>query len=251
MLIWQHPQHFPELKKSQVHIWRANLDWATLKIETLVKTLSTDELDRANRFRFVQHKSRFIAARGILRQLLGNYLAVNPSSLRFDYTERGKPLLEPTSKDISLEFNLSHSHEYAIFGFTINRLIGVDIEYQKTMPEALKIARRFFSNRESIMLAELPQEKQAQLFFQLWTAKEAYLKAIGTGLAGTLSKVEIEVNQDRSLYFSDLGEDTTFNWCLHSYFPATNYLGAIAFNTHIPVEQINFWCWESQFETIG
>lgn len=236
--IWQTPSQPPRLKDDRVHVWRANLKLSTLEIEELTTLLSTDEIARANKFRFVQHKSRFIAARGILRQLLGNYLKVSPRSLIFTYSDRGKPQL---ATDIALQFNLSHSEEYALFGFSLNHLIGVDIEYQRAMPDALKIARRFFSPREYRLLEAVSLEQQPKLFFQLWTAKEAYLKGTGTGLSASLSSVEICLDQSKSLYLSTLKEDKIIKWSLYSCTPATNYAGAIAINAQISAQDINYW----------
>lgn len=236
--IWQTPAQPPTLTDSQVHIWRANLELSTPEIEQLTTLLSTDEIARANRFRFVQHKSKFIAARGILRQLLGNYLKVSPRSLTFTYSDRGKPQL---ATDISLQFNLSHSEKYALFGFALNHLIGVDIEHQRAMPDALKIAQRFFSAKEYKMLAAVPLEQQPKLFFQLWTAKEAYLKATGTGLSGSLSSVEICLDQCESPYLSTLKQDKIINWSLYSCTPATDYSAAIAINAQISAQDVNYW----------
>ncbi len=236
--IWQTPAQLPSLKDKQVHIWRANLSLSTPEIEQLTTLLSTDEIARADKFRFVHHRSRFIAARGILRQLLGNYLTTSPHSLTFTYSDRGKPQL---ATDISLQFNLSHSEEYALFGFTLNHLIGVDIEYQRAMPDALKIAQRFFSAREYQMLAAVSLEQQPKLFFQLWTAKEAYLKGTGTGLSGSLSSVEICLDQRESLYLSTIKQDKIMNWSLYSCNPATDYAGAIAINAQISTQDINYW----------
>jgi 4'-phosphopantetheinyl transferase len=232
------------LRDNQVHIWRANLGLSTPEIEELTSLLSTDEIARANKFRFVRHRCRFIAARGILRQLLGNYLAANPRSLVFSYSDRGKPRL---AQNLSLQFNISHSQEYALFGFTLNHLIGVDIEYQRAMPDALKIAQRFFSPREYTMLEAVAIEQQSKLFFQLWTAKEAYLKATGTGLAASLSSIEIALDQSKSLYLSTLKEDTIINWSLYSCAPATDYSAAIAINGQIPAQHINYWHWSNNF----
>lgn len=238
MTIWQQPQHFPSLKNNQVHIWRANLELPNSEIEKLTTLLSTDEIVRANRFHFPQHKKRFIAARGILRQLLGNYLGINATNLVFTYGDCGKPWL---TGDFSLQFNISHSQEYVLLGFTRHHLIGVDLEYQRIMPDALKIAERFFSPRESQLLRETKKETQPQLFFQLWTAKEAYLKAMGTGLSGSLANTEIALDHNQSPYLSIPEEDSTTNWSLYSCLPATNYQGAIAINTNISSEQINYW----------
>ena len=246
MVVWQDFQHFPQLQQDRVHVWRANLDSASSKRETLINILSADEIERANRFRFDLDRARFIAARAILRKLLSSYLSVDPRSLQFSYGKQGKPLLLGSQNQPTLDFNISHSQKYAIFGFGVERAIGVDIEYQKAMPDALKIARRFFSDKESEILVKSPSEQQSKLFFQLWTAKEAYLKAIGTGLTGSLSKVEIALEQEQKLYFAEIADAASSNWCLHSYTPACNYLGAIAFDTHTPVAQIDFWHWQDR-----
>ncbi|MFM2315075.1 MAG: hypothetical protein RLZZ04_4351 [Cyanobacteriota bacterium] len=242
MTIWQHPKGFPTLNNHQVHLWRANLTLSSPELEELMTFLSPDEVVRASKFRFAQHKSRFIAARGILRQLLGNYLQVVPSDVTFSYSDRGKPQLPQNSH---LQFNLSHSQEYGLFGFTLNHLIGVDLEYQRAMPDALNIAQRFFSVREFKMLAETPQKQQPRLFFQLWTAKEAYLKAIGTGLSGSLASVDISFEENHSPYLSPSLENQieSNDWSLYSCTPEINYLGAIAINSVLSAQHISYWHW--------
>jgi 4'-phosphopantetheinyl transferase len=242
--IWQTPAQPLALRDDRVHVWRANLELSPPEIEELTTLLSTDEIARANKFRFVQHQSRFIAARGILRQLLGNYLKVSPRSLTFTYSDRGKPQL---ANHPSLQFNISHSQEYALFGFTLNHLIGVDIEHQRPMPDALKIAQRFFSAREYQMLEEVAIEQQSKLFFQLWTAKESYLKATGTGLSASLDSVEVCFDQSESVYLSTLKKDKIINWSLYSCTPATDYAAAIAINAQIPVQYIHYWHWSKDF----
>jgi 4'-phosphopantetheinyl transferase len=242
MTIWQHPKQFPALDNDQVHLWRANLTLSNPELEELMTYLAPDEVVRADKFRFALHKSRFIAARGILRQLLGKYLQVSPSDVIFTYSDRGKPQLPQNS---SLQFNLSHSQEYGLFGFTLNHLIGVDLEYQRAMPDALNIAQRFFSVREFKMLKEAPQEKQARLFFQLWTAKEACLKAIGTGLSGSLASIEISFNEDQYLFLSRENQIEIDDWSLYSCAPKTNYLGAIAIKARISSQNLHYWCWSA------
>jgi 4'-phosphopantetheinyl transferase len=245
MTIWQHPQGFPTLNNSQVHVWRANLALSTSEIEELSSFLSADEMIRANKFRFVQHKHRFMAARGILRQLLGNYLNVSPCSLTFTYSDRGKPRL---TADSTLQFNISHSEAYALLGFTQDHLIGVDLEYQKPMTEAVKIAQRFFSPREFKILEATPPKEQVQLFFRFWTAKEAYLKAIGTGLSGSLAEVEVVIDETQPRYrltFPAAHPENT-PWSLYPCIPETTYLGAIAINSDIQPQQISYWHWSAR-----
>ncbi|MGL6345273.1 MAG: 4'-phosphopantetheinyl transferase family protein, partial [Waterburya sp.] len=143
--IWQHPPQQPRLDHNQVHVWRANLDLPTTAIEELAAILSHDEIARANRFRFTKDRNRFIAARSILRQLLGKYLQITPDKLEFEYSDRGKPRLSASMPNSFLQFNVSHSHEYALYGFIYDQAIGVDIEYLREMSDAVKIAERFFS----------------------------------------------------------------------------------------------------------
>lgn len=240
-IIWQIPLSPPSLNKHQVHVWRANLDLPNATIDSLTAFLASDELERANKFRFAQHQTRFIAARGILRQLLGNYLQIHPCDIKFAYSDRGKPYLAD-SQHHQLQFNLSHSQDYALYGFTYNNSIGVDIEHLRDMPDALKIAQRFFSPGEYQLLQNTAPAEQATVFFTLWTAKEAYLKAVGTGLAGSLNQIEIEINPPRLLAING-SHATAASWTLYPCIPATNYLGAIATNINLTATTISFWSW--------
>ena len=242
--IWQHPTNLPTLDKDRVHVWRARLNLSDFEIARLATVLSPDEIARADRFRFARHRRRFIVARGILRQLLGNYLDIEPKDLQFDYGDRGKPYLKDVDELISLQFNLSHSQEYALYGFTYHHLVGVDLEYLREMPDLIKIARRFFSNREYELLMRANEEARLKLFFQLWTAKEAYLKAIGTGIADSLADVELAIDKFLSPRLSTIGGDelAAAKWMLCSCIPATDYVASVAIKTTLFVP-IDFWHW--------
>ena len=241
---WQHSVNLPTLDRDRVHVWRARLDLPDSEVDRLAKVLSPDEVAKANRFRFARHQRRFIVARGILRQLLGNYLDIEPKDVQFEYGDRGKPLLKlnPTKP---LQFNLSHSHEYALYGFTYDRLIGVDLEYLREMPDIVKIARRFFSPQEYELLARVSNQARVKLFFQLWTAKEAYLKAIGTGISDSLADVNIDVDEVLApRLFAIKGDKlAAAKWSLCSCVPAINYIASIAIKT-TPYVPIDFWHWD-------
>jgi len=145
----------------------------------LARTLSPDECARAGRFRRARDRDRFIAGRGLLRVLLGDVLGRSPSSLRFHYNAHGKPALEGTT----LAFNLSHSDGAALFALAWGRAVGVDIERIRPdiTPEAL--AGRYLSAGEAARLSALPPESRAEAFTRAWVRQEAYLKALGVGLA--------------------------------------------------------------------
>ena len=244
-IIWQNSPDQPLLANNRVHVWRANLDLPTTEIERLAAFLSTDEIARANKFHFLEHKRRFIVARGILRQLLGNYLQISPNKIEFEYSDRGKPRLAASMGNSYIQFNVSHSLEYALYGFTNSYLIGVDLEFLREMRDATELAKRFFTNQEFQLIANLTHEEQQKAFFQLWTAKEAYLKAIGTGLSNSLTDIEITFSRAKEPKLLSVGKNiaTVGNWSIYHFIPAANYVAAIIVNTQIPKRQINFWNW--------
>jgi len=245
--VWKIPENQLSLTNNQVHVWRAKLDLSAHEIARLETLLSEDEKSRANRFRFPQHKRRFIAARAILREILANYLQINSDALRFEYSDRGKPRLAKSMEASSWQFNVSHSQELALYGFTCHKRIGVDVEYLRSMDDAAKIAERFFSAQESQLIANLSGEQQKQVFFQLWTAKEAYLKAIGEGLAGSLAGVDIDIDLDqaKSLALLSIKEDVqaAASWLMYPCVPETNYIATVAIESKTEKQQIDFWNW--------
>lgn len=180
-----------------------------------------------------------------MRQLLGNYLQINPNRIEFEYSDRGKPRLAASIGNSYIQFNVSHSLEYALYGFTNSYLVGVDLEFLRETQDAAELAKRFFTNQEFQLIANLTYEEQQKAFFQLWTAKEAYLKAIGTGLSDSLSDIEITFDCAKKLKLLSVGENiaTVGNWSMYHFIPAANYVAAIIVNTQIPKQQINFWNW--------
>ncbi|MCC0176968.1 4'-phosphopantetheinyl transferase superfamily protein [Waterburya agarophytonicola K14] len=245
MNLWQNPPSSPSLQDNLVHIWRTNLDLSEQLVTELATCLSKDEIARASKFRFLADKRRFIVARSILRHLLGDYLGISPENLVFNYGDRGKPQLKKCSMAHPLQFNISHSHEYVLYGFTTNHLIGVDIEYLRKMPDALKIARRFFSPREFQLIASLKDEHQEKVFLKLWTAKEAYLKAVGVGLSGSLASVDLDLDREEDFRLLAIKGNTIAvqDWSIYSCIPSNDYVGAVAIETQLTKQQISFWNW--------
>lgn len=244
--IWDSPKKRPQLTEDQVHLWRASLDPPSVILEDLAYILSKDEIAKANKYRFPQHRCRFIAARGILRQLLGQYLQISPSSIEFQYGDRGKPYLSKSIFSSSLEFNISHSQGYALYGFSLNHAIGVDLEYLRPMKDAAQIAQRFFSPQEFEFVNCLSGKQQQRVFFKLWTAKEAYLKATGTGLAGSLASIDIDFDQAEIPCLKSIKGNTAaiVPWSMYSCIPAHDCVGAIAIKTKITPQQIKYWNWQ-------
>ena len=237
---WQQPPIDLKLLDNEVHLWCENLEVSAAQIEQLTTILSQDEKERANRFRFAEHRHRFIAARGYLRQILSRYLNLSSKEIVFNYSDRGKPEISPEISHCKLQFNVSHSQDVALYGFTNYNLIGIDIEYLRSNFECDKIAQRFFTAAESQLINSLNQEQQNKLFFHLWTAKEAYLKATGEGLVGGLETVEVEVNSDLDLIVKAISKrsasqtaektEEASNWFFSSFMPQNNFIATVAVN---------------------
>jgi 4'-phosphopantetheinyl transferase len=221
------PASGPELQAGEIHVWSVQLDPPASEVERLGRTLAEDEWARAHRFRFEQHRRQYVVGRGALRTLLGAYLGERPEAIRFRYGPRGKPFLDAPG---DLQFNLSNSHEMALVGFVRGPEIGVDIEYLKPMPDCEPISERFFSESERRVLRGIPGRAKELAFFNCWTRKEAYLKAVGEGLAAPLDSFDVTLAPDDPPRMLTLegNPERAARWFFHHLVPAEQYVGAVA-----------------------
>lgn len=223
---WSSPPPHLQLSASDISIWRAKLDCDASVVTQLETTLSQDEKERAARFHFDRDRSHFIVARGVLRNLLGRYLAQNPGDIRFRYGPHGKPSLIARKGDPAIQFNLSHSQGIAIYAFGYERELGVDVESIRREVAGEDIAQRFFSTHEMQELLAIPAEQRAEGFLLCWTRKEAYIKARGEGLQIPLNSFDVSLTPGEPARFLR-GVDRC--WQLLSFLPADRCVGALAF----------------------
>jgi 4'-phosphopantetheinyl transferase len=188
----------PTLADNELHVWRASLDLSSDVRERLQSTLNSDEKTRVERLLIEKAREHFVAARGILRELLGAYLGVDAREIAFRYGPEGKPSLSPEHNS-KVSFNVSHSNGMGMFVFANDQEIGADIEYVKTDFRGMEIASRFFSEKESAALAKLPLEERDEAFFGCWTKKEAYVKAHGQGLSIPLDSFTVEFSKSKQV----------------------------------------------------
>jgi len=219
-----------ELPAGEIQVWSIPLDPPAGQVAALAATLTPDEEARAARFRFDVHRRRYVVGRGVLRALLGAYLGARPADLRFDYRERGKPDLARPFRGSGLSFNLSNSEDLALAGFVRGGDLGVDVEYLKEMPDLEEIATRFFSASEVSTLAGVPAERKKEAFFNCWTRKEAYLKAVGVGLAAPLDSFAVTLLPGEAPRMLTLQGDAAraARWFFHHLEPRPEFLGALA-----------------------
>lgn len=177
------------LGEGEVHLWRADLAAGDAALEHWRGWLDEAERARADRFHFAEDRRHYIAARGMLRELLGGYLGAGPRAIALRYTPSGKPSVGQPETD--LKFNVSHSRAQGLFAFCRGREIGVDVEVGARLGDDLAaLARRVFSARETVRWLLRPEEERRDAFLDVWTRKEALLKASGRGIADGLQEIE-------------------------------------------------------------
>lgn len=230
---WQLRQQPGDLGSGEVHLWVASLRRERGVLSTFEATLSQDEKERAHRFKKVEDADRYVAARGLLRNLLGTYLALSPGQIQFEYNALGKPHLVTKEGVHSLNFSVSHSDELGLFGFARQYRIGVDLECNRSEFDFDDLVERYFSLAEVERLRSLPADQQKEAFYRGWTRKEAYLKARGDGLSYPLEKVEVTLTPDEPALLLGVADDpdASHHWVLQHLSPAMDYIGAVAVET--------------------
>jgi len=237
---WQTVRSSISLSSGEVDVWSVRLESSEHGAAALVATLSSDELERADRFHFDRDRWRYICGRGVLRQLLGAYLNVSPAEVTFGYGTYGKPALSGKGEGL-LKFNVSHSHELALVAVGDVEM-GVDVEAIRPMADADDIASRFFSPRELADLRALPLTLRDAAFFACWTRKEAYLKALGSGLALPLDGFTVTLAPATPIELVVHGDAReTARWSIRELSPPAEYAAALV--TEGRPTQVRCWQW--------
>ncbi len=224
--MWQSSPKNIALSPTDIHVWKVSLNISLNSQNDFWLTLSEDEKLRANRFRFPHLRVRYIAARGTLRALLGQYLSVLPIEIQFSYGEQGKPFLTDFP---DFKFNISHSEDLAVFAFAKEITLGIDVEFINPKIDTEVIAPRFFSKNEAATLLKLSPLKRPPVFFNCWTRKEAFIKAKGGGLSIPLDQFEVTLLPEDTpqLLAIDWAPEEVENWSIFSFNVGPEFVGAL------------------------
>ena len=222
---WPPPPPALDLPPGVLHLWRATLDRPEAVRSQCWAWLSQEERERAGKFRFENGRFHYIVGRGLLRGLLGRYLNSPPDSLRFAYGPQGKPHLIDYAQ---ISFNIAHGQGKLLLGFCRDADLGVDIEQIRLPRRADRVAHRFFAPAEYAAFAAAPPEQQAEVFFNCWTRKEAYIKATGEGLACPLHQFEVSLGVGETAVLHSIrgSAELAAAWSLYSLTPFPGYRGA-------------------------
>jgi 4'-phosphopantetheinyl transferase len=177
------------LLNQDIHIWDIDLQQTRDRIRQLTQYLTEQELHRAAKFINPTHGDRWTVARGYLRQILARYLDLPAAQIVFTYGAQGKPEIQGHP----IQFNISHSHDRAVYAISAKHPVGIDLEQIRPI-NAADLVDRFFAAAEREIFHSLPISQHQAAFFHAWTQKEAYLKACGTGLATPLNQIEVSID---------------------------------------------------------
>lgn len=227
---WSYPPQGLEAKSEEVHVWRARLNQPAEIVKSLLEILSPDEVNRARSFYFEKDRTHFIVSHAALRKIISSYLGAEPKEIRFCFGPQGKPSLTEDCYGNGLSFNMSHAHGLALYAVTREREVGIDLEYIREDFASEEIACRFFSQREIAMLSSLPEAARAEGFFNCWTRKEAYIKAVGQGLSLPLDQFDVSLAPGEPALLLSTRENPqeASRWTLREIAPGEGYAAAVA-----------------------
>jgi 4'-phosphopantetheinyl transferase len=212
----------PEASAGRVDVWTVWLGREAAAPELL----SSDEAARASRFVFDRHRRRYVACRSTLRVLLGSYLGEPASDLCFTYTNYGKPELAGRA----ISFNVSHCDDLALIAVTLKHRLGVDIERLRPLEDLDGVAWTVFSSSELATLDTVPRHLKADAFFNCWTRKEAFIKAVGEGFSFPLKEFDVTLRPGEAAELVSIraGGSEAQDWALFDLRPAEEFVGAVA-----------------------
>lgn len=205
-----------DLSSEQIHVFLLRLD--LFDDNDFLPYLSGDERERAERLKIEEKKKQFVITRGALRKILSNCLDVE--EIKFSYGQHKKPYIEEQYNNKSVEFNISHSGDYALIAITLNNKIGVDIEKINQEADFESLSNRFFSEKEKQELLHLNKDEQLDAFFRAWVRKESFIKATGEGIAFGLDKFSVSLSKNKKnridIVSSDSINEQWYNYDLNS-----------------------------------
>jgi 4'-phosphopantetheinyl transferase len=184
-----------KLNPDTVHLWAARLSQWKTKLNEMDSFLDPAERIRADRFIIPERRVDFITQRGFLRTILSKYLVHKPGEITISISEDGKPFLV----EGNINFNLSHSEDLMICGITSGARIGVDIQHIYPVENLDRIIPKILTPAEIKLIENSPQKDKNELFLTIWTAKEAFLKALGSGFNSPVYNINISSIKENTL----------------------------------------------------
>lgn len=230
-LSWPTAKVPPKLGDNEAHVWAVPFDGSAVREGALLAVLSDEERQRADEFRLERPRQQFVCTRGALRNLLGHYLNERPERVGFSFEAIAKPRLAEKDAATNIRFNVSHSGDLGLIAITLGCDIGIDVEHRRPVKNLEQLAQRYFHLTEIRGVLATAINDRNEAFFRCWTAKEAVLKAYGTGIAGALDVFEVPLEASFAGWVDLSGlkqKDKASNCWVERLAPNSDYIAAIA-----------------------
>jgi 4'-phosphopantetheinyl transferase len=246
IIVHETPTNILAADDLEIHVWSAILPEVIPALPTAEKYLSKQERETAGRFFHAADRMRYILAHGILRDLLSRYMQVDPVGLQFIANEFGKPDLAAIGTQPALRFNLAHSGDVILYAITQRRQVGIDVEKIRADVDVMELAASQFADQEIKELRRLSLTERQDAFYRVWTRKEAYIKALGTGLSLALNKFAVTVGTDKSIEVSwaEGDPEAARKWAMFDVDTHPEYAAAVVVEAGRPVRVV-YRSWNS------
>jgi 4'-phosphopantetheinyl transferase len=221
------PSPFLALKSDCIDLWFIEpSQLSSQHFDSLIELLTDEEQHKIQQYKHKATQDTALITRAFARLVLAKYSGQTTSTISFKRNNHGKPELEKNSHNI--RFNLSHNNKLIVMAVCLNDDIGCDIEDPTRKINIEPISRRYFAKQEHQQLTALNNKSQQQRFFEIWTLKEAFVKATGIGIGLGLDSFYFELNDKNRRI--------------------TNESIKIHFNEHYPLEKQQDWqCYQNTF----
>lgn len=218
------------LTECDLHVWRARLDIPPDRVEHLRRGLAPAELRQIAHLRGPRDRQRAAASRGLVRQVLAEYVGRPAADLVLRFGRAGRPELEPGSGAARLHFNSTHSGDLLLIAVGRVPVLGIDVERIRPIARLEGVARRAFSDEEYGRIMSLSADARNEAFLACWTRKEACAKAVGQGVWSGFGRFEVSVGSTTPALVLTVDGDAeeAKPWNLYHLEPAKGYLGALA-----------------------
>lgn len=219
------PRNLSSLIKGEIHIWSISLNSDNAFFERCKESLTDAERERIHYYNFKQVQDHFIISQGGLRLLLSSYLNIEPQKIQIRKHAKGKPYI---ADDTSLCFNVSNSGKYCVYAFSRSGEVGIDIEEVRPLSDIDDLIDKNFTENEKHYINK-NQKDRIENFFQFWTVKEAYLKAIGEGMRLTPDSLEFSIENGIFKLDAVKGIFEQEDWLFKVITPGANHMGTITY----------------------
>ena len=181
------------MAESFLDIWHGDILSAESEQQNYHVLLNDEEKQKASTFLRPELQQKYINSRGMLRKVLASYLNINPQKISIKTSEHGKPFVED-----ELFFNLSHTGNKFALAISGSGEVGIDLEQYRDRKNLQGLVGKCFSEQEKNYWQGLSEQQKIIMFYRFWVRKEAFVKAVGRGIALGLNQCAVNPkNQSR------------------------------------------------------